>query len=99
VSLLRTRFFHLKARSLVRANALVAASLVGALKLSGFPDIRSTPWLVLPALVCLAGTIDTARCMQKTWNFYHGGVVLCVYMDLMVLVAILFFLFYPSLTG
>jgi hypothetical protein len=34
--------------------------------------------------------------MQKTWNFYHGGVVLCLYMDLMVLIVILFFLFYPG---
>jgi len=93
---LRRRFFEVRARSLVRANVLVAVSMVGALLLSGFPRIQPTGWQVLPALVCVAGTIDTARCMRKTWSFYHGGVLLCLYIDLMVLVAILFFLFYPA---
>jgi len=94
--MLRRRFFDVRARSLVRANVLVVLSLGWAVLLSGFPRIRPTGWLVVPAVVCVAGTIDTARCMQKTWNFYHAGVVLCVYMDLMVLATILFFLFYPG---
>ena len=33
--------------------------------------------------------------MQSRWNWYHGGVILCVYMDLMALIIILFFLLYP----
>ncbi|HEY0264695.1 MAG TPA: hypothetical protein VGC07_09230 [Granulicella sp.] len=33
--------------------------------------------------------------MQKRWSFYHGGVLLCIYMDLMVVSLILFFLLYP----
>lgn len=33
--------------------------------------------------------------MRKRWGFYHGGVVLCIYMDLMALTLILFFLLYP----
>jgi hypothetical protein len=65
--------------------------------LSGFPRIRPSLWLTLPTLLCVAGTVDTARCMRKRWDFYHAGVVLCVYMDLMVLATILFFLFYPAI--
>jgi hypothetical protein len=33
--------------------------------------------------------------MQPRWNWYHGGVILCIYMDLMALCIILFFLLYP----
>jgi hypothetical protein len=33
--------------------------------------------------------------MRKRWSFYHGGVLLCLYMDLMALALILVFLLYP----
>ena len=33
--------------------------------------------------------------MQLRWGYYHAGVILCIYMDLMVLCMILFFLIYP----
>ncbi len=88
---------NVRGRSLVRANALVLLSLLGAFFLSDFPRNRATLWLIVPALTALAGTADTIRCMQPQWNFYHGGVVLCIYMDLMVLAAIFFFLVYPYL--
>ena len=35
--------------------------------------------------------------MRRRWNFYHGGVILCIYMDLMVLVLVAFLLLYPAL--
>jgi hypothetical protein len=92
-----SRILHPRLRSLVRANALVLLSLLAAFLLSDFPRNRATLWLILPAVTALAGTIDTIRCMQPQWNFYHGGVVLCIYMDLMVLAAIFFFLLYPYL--
>ena len=82
-------------RSLVRANALVLLSLLAAFLLSDFPRNRATLWLILPTLTALLGTLDTLRCMQKRWNFYHGGVILCLYMDLMILTLIFFFLLYP----
>lgn len=88
---------NLRARSLVRANAVVLLSLLWAFLLSDFPRNRATLWLILPTLTALAGTADTIRCMQPQWNFYHGGVVLCIYMDLMVLASIFFFLLYPYL--
>ena len=83
----------------MRGTALVLLSLLGAFLLSDFPRNRATLWLVVPAVVALVGTADTIRCLQPRWNFYHGGVVLCVYMDLMVLAAIFFFLVYPYLPG
>lgn len=70
-------------------------SLAWALLLSDFPHNRANPFLMLPAAAAIAGTVDTVRCMQRRWSFYHGGVLLCVYMDLMALCMILFFLLYP----
>jgi len=87
--------FNPRNRSLIRGNVLVLASLGIALLLSDFPHNRATPLLILPAIAAIAGTIDTVRCMQPRWSFYHGGVLLCIYMDLMALCMILFFLFYP----
>jgi hypothetical protein len=82
-------------RSLVRGSALVLISLVAALFLSDFPHNRPNLFLIVPAIVAGIGTFDTVRCMQRRWNFYHAGVILCVYTDIMVLGMILFFLCYP----
>ena len=71
--------------------------LVVALSLSHFPSLRVNYWLALPLLGIAVGTVDTMRCMRTRWNFYHGGVMLCVYMDLMVLILVLFLLLYPAL--
>ena len=51
--------------------------------------------MALPALGALVGTADTLRCLRPRWSFYHAGVILCVYMDLMALSLVLFLLFYP----
>ncbi len=82
-------------RSLVRANLLVILSLIWAFFLSDFPHNRPTLLLMLPTLASIAGTADTVRCIRKRWSFYHGGVILCIYMDLMVVTIILVFLVYP----
>jgi hypothetical protein len=89
--------FNPRIRSLVRGNLIVFASLAIATLISRFPHLRATPWLILPVFGCLAGTADTVRCMQKRWSFYHGGVLLCLYMDLLAITLILFFLLYPYL--
>ncbi len=81
----------------MRGNLLVVASFALAYRLSDFPRTRATPLLVIPAAMAVFGMVDTVRCMQPRWNFYHGGVVLCVYMDLMAICMILFFLFSPYL--
>jgi len=82
-------------RSLIRGNLLVLLSLVAAFILSDFPRNRPTMLLAIPSLIAMVGTADTIRCMQPRWSFYHGGVLLCVYMDLMAVSLILFFFLYP----
>jgi hypothetical protein len=87
--------FNPRKRSLLRGCLLVLLSLVAAILISGFPRNRATLFLILPALAAIAGTADTVRCMQRRWSFYHGGVLLLIYMDLMALCMILFLLLYP----
>jgi hypothetical protein len=89
--------FNLRRRSLLRGNLLVLGSFAMAFPLSGFPHTRATLLLLVPAVLALLGTFDTVRCMQPRWSFYHGGVLLLVYMDLMAICLILFFLFFPYL--
>ncbi len=89
------RVLDLRFRSLLRGNVLVLFSLVAAVLLSDFPHNRATPLLALPALLSLLGTAETVRCIRKRWSFYHAGVILCIYMDLMAVSLILFFLIYP----
>jgi len=92
---LTLRIFNPRFPSLVRANSLVLGSMVIAFLLAHPPHLRPSLWLILPMLVSMAGTADTTRCMQRRWSFYHGGVLLCLYMDLLVLTLIFFFLFFP----
>ncbi len=89
--------FNPRVPSLIRGNLLVLASLALATLVSHFPALRETLWLLLPLLGCLTGTADTLRCIQKRWNLYHGGVLFCLYMDLMAITLVLFFLLYPYL--
>ncbi len=87
--------FRWRAKSLVRATTLVLLSTWLAFRLAQFPHNHFTLWLGVPLLLACVGTADTIRCMQPRWNWYHGGVLLCVYMDLMAVCMILFFLVYP----
>lgn len=88
-------FLNPRKRSLLRGCLLVLVSLGVAILISGFPRNRATLFLILPTLTAIAGTADTVRCMQPRWSFYHGGVLLLIYMDLMALCMILFLLLYP----
>jgi len=84
-----------RSRSLLRGSLLVILSFPAALVLAHFPENHPTPLLALPALAATAGLVDHIRCMRPSWSWYHGGVLLCIYADLMVLGMILFFLIYP----
>ena len=74
---------------------LVLGSLVLALVWAGYPVAHANPGLVLPAVLAFAGTLDTMRCLRLKWSFYHGGVILLLYMDIMAIAMILFLLLYP----
>jgi hypothetical protein len=82
-------------RSLPRGTVLVLGSLVLAFSLAGFPDDRASLKLIIPTFLAALGTGDTIRCLQHRWSFYHGAVVLLIYMDIMALCMILFLLLYP----
>ena len=84
-----------RVHSLLRASVLVLGSLAIAIPLSHYPRIERSPLLIFPVLIAIAGTVDTVRCIQRRWSFYHAGVLLFIYMDLMALMLMLFFLFYP----
>jgi hypothetical protein len=68
------------------------------LRLAGFPSIQnlhSSPWQIVALLVGAWGMAETARCLQRRWNFYHAGVLLLLYADLMMLAAIVVLLAVP----
>ncbi len=87
--------FNLRARSLVRGTVMVLASLAASFAISGFPHARPEWKMVFPALAALWGTYETVRCLRLRWSFYHGGVLLLLYMDVMALSLIFFLLLYP----
>jgi hypothetical protein len=82
-------------RSLPRGTALVLGSLLLAFRLANFPEDQASLKLLIPTLFASLGTWDTMRCLQHRWSFYHGAVVLLIYMDIMALCMILFLLLYP----
>lgn len=82
-------------KSPLRGIFITAIALLLAMRLSHFPSDHATPWLVLPCLIILVALSDTVRCMRERWNWYHGGVILTLYMELMALTLVLFFLVYP----
>ena len=87
--------FHIRERSLLRATLLVVGSLIAALLLAKWPDDPPSLKLLAPTLLCLIGTWDTLRCLRLQWSFYHGAVMVLIYMDIMALSMILFLFLYP----
>jgi hypothetical protein len=88
---------HLQRASLLRANLLVLGSFFLSFPMSGFPQSRRNALLILPLLAAALGSFDTIRCLTPRRDLYHAGIILCLFMDLLVLTMILFFLFFPYL--
>jgi hypothetical protein len=86
---------NFRARSLVRGTALVLGSLGASFLLSGFPQVHTSWPIAFAAFAGLWGTFDTLRCLRLRWSFYHGGVLLLLYMDIIALTMIFFLLLYP----
>jgi hypothetical protein len=85
----------IRQRSLFRATALVLGSLLASLLLAHWPDDPPSLKLLVPAIVAFAGTWDTLRCLRARWSFYHGAVMILLYVDIMVISMILFLFLYP----
>jgi hypothetical protein len=82
-------------RSLLRATALVLGSLLASLFLAHWPDDPPSFKLLAPTIVAFFGTWDTLRCLRARWSFYHGAVMILLYVDIMVISMILFLFLYP----
>jgi len=88
-------FFHLRLPSLLRGNLLVLGSLAASFALTKFPSNRPTLAMIFPVLIAVLGTVDTFRCLKMRWSFYHGAVMISLYMDAMALTMIGFLAVYP----
>jgi len=83
--------FRLRQKSLVRGIALSVGAFAASLGLAGFPHIEKihgSGWQIAALLAAAWGMIETARCLQRKWNFYHAGVLILLYADLIILAAI-----------
>lgn len=93
----RFNFFQPRRTSLARGVLLALGAMAVSLRLAGFPQaeaFHSSPWHVLLAPVVFWGMIDTARCLRRRWSFYHAGVLLLLYAELMILALVLFLWLY-----
>jgi hypothetical protein len=96
-SLQHIPFFNWRMRSLARGTALALAGIPIVLLNSYVPRSTLHFVLIVPLLLTILGTMDTARCMRKRWDFYHAGVLLLLYADLMAFFLLSFLLLYPYL--
>jgi hypothetical protein len=83
--------FRIREKSLVRGVGLCLGAFVGSLRLAGFPrieDLHESSWqLAMIPLVCW-GMMDTFRCLERKWSWYHAGVLIMLYSELMILAAV-----------
>ena len=90
--------FNVRVPSLLRGNLLALVSLVVSFPLAKFPYDQASPAMILPILGAAAGMVETFRCIRVRWSWYHGAVLLSLYMDVLILTMILFLALYPFIT-
>jgi hypothetical protein len=98
VALPRPYLFRLRRRSLARGILLSLGAMAASLRLAGFPDIRAlhgSSWQILAVLGACWGMAETARCLERSWSFYHAGVLILLVSDLMILAMTIFLWLYP----
>lgn len=82
----------------MRAIILSLGAFLASLRLAGFPSIENlhgSRWQILALFIAAWGMAETARCLQRRWSFYHAGILLLLYSDLMILAAIVVLLTLP----
>lgn len=87
----RSPILRIRSQSLVRGIALSMGAFLLALRLAGFPNIENlhgSRWEFLALAMAAWGMAETARCLQRRWSFYHAGVLILLWADLMILAAI-----------
>ncbi len=83
--------FRLRQKSLIRGLLLSLGAFFSGLRLAGFPyieHIHGSNWEIAALAGAAWGMAETARCLQRKWSLYHAGVLIVLYSDLMILVAI-----------
>jgi hypothetical protein len=83
--------FRLRQRSLMRGMTLSLGAFLAGLRLAGFPHvehIHGSNWELAALLAAAWGMAETARCLQRKWSLYHAGVLILLYSDLLILMAI-----------
>lgn len=82
---------RLRSKSLVRGIVLSVGAFFLALGLAGFPHIQNlhgSHWEIAALFLAAWGMAETARCLRRRWSFYHAGVLILLWSDLMILAAI-----------
>jgi hypothetical protein len=95
---LRSNIFRLRQKSLLRAMLLSLGAFAASLRVAGFPNISNlhgSLWQILALLVAAWGMAETARCLRRKWSFYHAGILILLYADLMILACIVVLLVGP----
>ena len=95
---LRFAFVHLRQKSLLRGVVLSLGPFLGSMLLAGFPrleNLHGSHWQIVMLFLEAWGMGEVARCLQRKWTFYHGGVLLLLYSDLMILAMMVFLVAYP----
>ena len=90
--------FRLRQKSLLRAILLSLGAFAISLRLAGFPYIdrlHGTHWQFAAMALAVWGMAETARCLNRKWNFYYAGILILLYADLMILALIGFLVAYP----
>lgn len=98
VVFVRLPILQLRRKSLARGVVLALCAFAASLLLAGFPHIgnlHGSHWQILTVLAAGWGMGETARCIRRRWCFYHAGVLLLLYSELMILVLTGFLTFYP----
>jgi hypothetical protein len=89
------RSLDLRRPSLVRGTVLVLGSLLASFLLAHWPDDPPSFRLLIPTIIAFVGTWETLRCLRARWSFYHGAVMILLYVDIMAISMILFLFLYP----
>lgn len=82
---------RIRQKSLLRGIVLSLGAFLAGLLLAGFPHIErlhGSRWEILALLAAAWGMAETGRCLRRRWSFYHAGVLLLLYADLMIMLMI-----------
>ena len=98
IPVLRPAIFRLGKPSLTRAILLSVGAFLFSLRLAGFPDVENlhgSHWQFLALLIAAWGMAETFRCLQSRWSFYHAGVMILLYTDVLILAGIVALIAFP----